>query len=177
MAWIEPRTWISGELVSAAHLNQELRHNPNAIGRPEYFRSSVCLQAGTAIANNTVQALTWGTEAFDTAGWHAASASTIVADAKRIVVARLTTEWAAKAGATNWVESRLDWNLALAPGTFRYVEGRSKPDPGTIWWARVVSIAEMEPGDSFLGAVHQVSGETRVLTSARIEVCSLGVAA
>jgi hypothetical protein len=27
MAWIAPRTWTSGELVSAAHLNEQIRDN------------------------------------------------------------------------------------------------------------------------------------------------------
>jgi hypothetical protein len=31
MAWSNPRTWITGEVVTAAHMNQEVRDNLNAV--------------------------------------------------------------------------------------------------------------------------------------------------
>ena len=34
MAWVTPRTWTTGDLATAAMLNQDVRDNPNALAKP-----------------------------------------------------------------------------------------------------------------------------------------------
>jgi hypothetical protein len=68
MAWTAPRTWVSGEVVTAPLLNTHLRDNLNFIGNPmackAYHNANVAISAGV----DTYLAL--NSEEFDTGGMH-----------------------------------------------------------------------------------------------------------
>jgi hypothetical protein len=54
MAWVSPRTWTTGEIVTAAQLNEQLRDNLNAIGaHARLYKTANQLFTGTTFANDT----------------------------------------------------------------------------------------------------------------------------
>lgn len=56
MAWIAPRTWVAGEIVTAANMNNHIRGNFRALGDPWTTYTPVWASTGTAptLGNGTI---------------------------------------------------------------------------------------------------------------------------
>lgn len=76
MAWTTPRTWTTGEIVTAAHMNEQVRDNSTFVwtGHGCHLYLSVAAQVtnntSTTIGDATTPGGTWS-EAEDTDGFHA----------------------------------------------------------------------------------------------------------
>jgi hypothetical protein len=64
MAWTAVRTWVTGELVSSAIMNQHVRDNLDAL-RNLMPTSSVRRTTSQSIANTTWTTVSWQTEDYD----------------------------------------------------------------------------------------------------------------
>lgn len=75
MAYTTPRTWVAGEVVTAALLNTHLRDNVSYLANPPACRvlNSVDI---TGIVTNTQTRLTFDTELYDTDTMHSTSVNT-----------------------------------------------------------------------------------------------------
>lgn len=58
MAWTTPRTWVTGELITAGMLNTDLRDNLKALGDPwtSYTSSWTAVTTNPVIGNGTIEA-------------------------------------------------------------------------------------------------------------------------
>jgi hypothetical protein len=68
MAYVTPRTWTTGELATAAMLNQDVRDNVAFLANPPACR--VYHNATQTVATSTRTALAFNTERYDTAAMH-----------------------------------------------------------------------------------------------------------
>ncbi len=48
MAWVNPHTWVSGEIITGAHLNQEVRDNTNYLKEHEVPTGALIMFAAAA---------------------------------------------------------------------------------------------------------------------------------
>ncbi len=69
MAWQTPRTWVTGEIVTAAHLNQDVRDNTGFLFTPPSVRAFKAADQ-TGIADTTDTAVVLDSEDFDTDTMH-----------------------------------------------------------------------------------------------------------
>lgn len=73
MAYVTPKTWVSGDVVQASQLNQDLRDNVEYVkALTDGFNfSSVQLtrNAATSINDATLTTITWTAEGYDFGGW------------------------------------------------------------------------------------------------------------
>lgn len=68
MAFVTPRTWVSGAVVVASELNQDVRDNVDFLHKPPAAR--VFHSAAQSIAHATWTKLAFDSERFDTDGMH-----------------------------------------------------------------------------------------------------------
>jgi hypothetical protein len=68
MAYSTPRTWVAGDVLTAAQLNQDVRDNVSFLANPPACRASH--NAGQSVANATLTALALNIEIFDTDTMH-----------------------------------------------------------------------------------------------------------
>jgi hypothetical protein len=74
MAYATPRTWVSGDVLTAAQMNQDVRDNVSFLANPPACR--VYNSASIVVANTTWTALTFDTERYDTAAMHSTASNT-----------------------------------------------------------------------------------------------------
>lgn len=74
MPFTTARTWTTGEVVTAAMFNEQIRDNENFLWAPP--RCRVYKSAAQSIADNTVTAITFDTEQYDNDGMHSTSTNT-----------------------------------------------------------------------------------------------------
>lgn len=68
MAYVTPRTWVTGELVTAAEMNQDVRDNISALANPEACRAYH--NTTQSVTDNTDTTVAFNTESYDTASIH-----------------------------------------------------------------------------------------------------------
>lgn len=74
MAWATPRTFVTGEVVTATILNQDIRDNMTTVGNPPRMKTR---RSGTqSLTNNVITALTWDQEFYDTDTMHSTATNT-----------------------------------------------------------------------------------------------------
>ena len=105
MSWTSPRTWTSGELVTAALLNTHLRDNLDFLNTAQSAR--VYSSAAQSINNNAQTAATWDSEAFDTDGFHVTSGATA-----RITIPSGLGGLYLVIGETQWASNGTGWRRA-----------------------------------------------------------------
>lgn len=76
MAWVTPRTWTTGDVVTAAFLNQDLRDNPLFLYTPPMCRPYDTNATISIATSGTIQAVTYNDERFDTDTMHNTAANT-----------------------------------------------------------------------------------------------------
>jgi hypothetical protein len=74
MAYTTPKTWATGEVVTAANLNLHLRDNVSFLANPPACR--VYNNAAISIPNATETLLTFNSERWDTASMHSTASLT-----------------------------------------------------------------------------------------------------
>lgn len=82
MAYVTPKTWVTGDTVSASQLNQDLRDNVEYVkGLTDGLSfSGTRLQrsATQSIPDSTNTLITWQTEVFDYGGWWSSGTNVVV---------------------------------------------------------------------------------------------------
>lgn len=76
MAWTAPRTWVSGEIVTAANMNTHVRDNMKAIGGADKAWCRVYNSATQSIPDNAITAVTFDSEQSDVQAMHSTSSNT-----------------------------------------------------------------------------------------------------
>ena len=119
MAYTSPRTWVAGELLTAALLNAHVRDNLLAIaGTTGHVGARVFHSVAQSIANSTVTALAFNSERYDTDAFHDTSASTSRLtvpsglDGKYLITG--TLQFAANATGSRVVSVRLNGTTTIA---------------------------------------------------------------
>jgi hypothetical protein len=74
MAWTTPRTWVVGEVLTAANMNTHLRDNVSWLGNPPTCR--VYNSAALATTSGTPLPLTYNSERWDTESMHSTVTNT-----------------------------------------------------------------------------------------------------
>ena len=74
MAWNTPKTWAVGDILTASDMNTYVRDNTDFLNAPPSAR--VYNDADISVANNTLVALTFNTERWDTDTIHNTSTNT-----------------------------------------------------------------------------------------------------
>lgn len=69
MAWTTPRTWTSGETLTAANMNTHVRDNENWLAN-DFPRCKATRAAAQSIADSTGTAINLTAETFDVGGMH-----------------------------------------------------------------------------------------------------------
>lgn len=85
MAWTTPPTWSSGQVVTAAQLNNYITDNTNFLNEPD--RAMAYRSSNQSISDSTWTQMTLGSEQFDTNGMHGASSNYLVAQSDGIYLA------------------------------------------------------------------------------------------
>jgi hypothetical protein len=76
MAWTAPRTWVTGELVTASQFNAQIRDNNMFLGG--LHGALVQLDDNHAdLASGTTTTVTWQSAVYDTDGWWDSDSATI----------------------------------------------------------------------------------------------------
>lgn len=73
MAWTTPRTWVTGEAVSASTMNTHIRDNLLALRAA--LTSRVYRATTQSIANDTETLVSFDAETSDVPGWHSTSSN------------------------------------------------------------------------------------------------------
>jgi len=73
------RTWVSGEMASAAILNSEIRDPANFYRRTPWFYGWNNNPSHISVANNVWQAIPWGNSTIDTENGYAGGSATQIA--------------------------------------------------------------------------------------------------
>lgn len=103
------RTWVAGEVVTAAHFNTNIRDVLNYLLAPPILE--ITQTVAQAIANNTATALTFTTEVIDSSGMHSTVSNTSRATA---VYPGYYKFWGGYSIASNATNARLGWGKVNA---------------------------------------------------------------
>lgn len=76
MAFTAPRTWVSGEIVTAANMNTHVRDNFKAAAGADQARCRVYNSAVQSIPNNATTAVTFDSEQSDVQAMHSTVSNT-----------------------------------------------------------------------------------------------------
>lgn len=111
MAWTAPATWVTGEVVTAAKLNEQVRDNMSAL------RSASVAQVGTvattAITTSTWTSISFAFEVYDTDGiWTAGSPTRLAPTVAGFYRVSGSVNWASDATLTGSREARISFNGA-----------------------------------------------------------------
>lgn len=68
MTWTTPRTWVAGEVLTATHLNAQVRDNMSLAGDPP--RACVYNNTTQSVSNATLTTLNANSEVYDTDSMH-----------------------------------------------------------------------------------------------------------
>jgi hypothetical protein len=129
MAWTTPRTWVTGEVVSAAQLNEQIRDNENFIRQLHGAK-------GTRSAVKSIVTATWTLIDFDTETYDSDAIHDLVTNNSRLVVPTgftgkwqviVSAHWASNATAA-YRRAKVKKNAAGAQGGGTSVG----PDPHTL---------------------------------------------
>lgn len=106
MAWTNARTWVAGELVTAAMMNTHLRDNLDFWASTPH-ELQVRRSSDQTISNATGTAISWNAEDRDVGFNFAPTASVITVQQSGIYTVSLTTQWAGDTGAQCGLEIRI----------------------------------------------------------------------
>lgn len=101
VAWTTPRTWASGDVVTAAMLNAHLRDNLLVLAHGNEYYVKVYLDGSASIPNNTSTSVSWTTVEFErhdaSAMWSVANPTRLVAPIAGKYAVALNVEWRSNA--------------------------------------------------------------------------------
>lgn len=94
MAYVTPRTWVAGAVLTAAQLNQDIRDNVTFLANPPACR--VYHNAAQSIANAAETPVAFNSERFDTDSMHdtATNNTRITFNTAGIYVVTFSGQWA-----------------------------------------------------------------------------------
>lgn len=156
MAWTTPRTWVTGEVVTAAMLNEQIRDNELFLRK--HVGAYAYKTANQSIANNAgdgFTALTFNAELYDTDTLHDNAANTsrftIPAGLDGYWVSMVQVDYAASAvGGRREAELRKNGVTHIA---------RVRIPPGSVQVrVQCVAVVNMVAGDYIEGGANQDSG-------------------
>ena len=117
MAFVEPKTWAAGDVLTAADMNSMVRDNVDFLSEPPRVRLGA---SGTqSIPDTTNTDVTWDTEIFDTDSMHSGSLATITMTTAGTYYVGCTLVWAA-----NTTNSRIIY-LVEPDGSGLYATARA----------------------------------------------------
>lgn len=140
MAWATPRTWTVGEQDTAAKMNQDIRDNGLYLYSPP--KVLVYNSAAQSIADNTLTAVTFNTEAHDTDTIHSATSNT-----SRLTI--VTAGYYHVKGQVSWAASTASYRMAQIRYNGSTILGQALAHP--VQAAGVATIHELSK-DLFLNA-------------------------
>ncbi len=135
MAWTTPRTWVSGEIVTAGNLNAHVRDNVSWIA----VDSPACRawnSAAITTTNVTATAITMDSERFDNAGVHSTvtntSRFTVPTGGGGKYICTGATSWSTASGAGTYRAAALYVNGTIRIGQINTAPSASHGSDATI---------------------------------------------
>jgi hypothetical protein len=160
MAYATPRTWTTGELATAAMLNQDVRDNVAWLANPPACRVHNGSTSQTHNTTATWQALTFNAENYDTALLHDTSTNTsritIPAGAGGLYEFKGTVQFAANATGERIIGFRVNGSGGTGPG---YTGGHLGPASASfVAILHYVDQIKLVAGDYVELVAYQTSG-------------------
>lgn len=177
MAWTTPRTWATGDLISATYMNTHVRDND------QYLYDNTITRVGCALKRNAAQScgtattvtISWDAETSDPQGFIAVTGTTctVPANYAGLYVASAHMIWASDPGSSTalWLE----WTVGGTTYTTTTEEGSAaRPGSGSTYYIGTTGFMPLSASDTLLVKVRQSSGSSINITG-RLDLFRLNV--
>lgn len=151
MPWTTPRTWTTGELVTKAIMDTHIRDNQLFLYTPPM--AHVFNSAGISIPNNSVTALSFDSERYDTDGIHSPTTypTRLTCNTAGVYLLTANIRWALNANGHRGIFFQLGSGVSFAGNTI-------VPVPTIPIYQSLAGVYRLAVGDYVEVVVIQTSG-------------------